>query len=137
MLANRLKTDQRIIRFCLAIILLIIILISVYFDPVNYKITDCSFKNLMGISCPGCGLTRSFNAGANLNVTDAFAYHLLGPFLLLGFVLISATYLYESISGNTMRFQLKNYVVKTILWTVGITWAGFWITRVMLELFYL
>lgn len=129
-----LNADQRVIRLGIAGILFLIILASVYYDPVNYKITDCSFKHFIGVSCPGCGLTRSFHAGANLNIADAFAFHLLGPLFLLGFIFLFFKYLIESISGKTILLQYKRAVIKTIFLIVGITWAGFWISRMIYEL---
>ena len=130
-----LKPDQRVIRLGVATILLLIILASLYYDPVNYKITDCSFKHITGVSCPGCGLTRSFHSGANLNIAEAFAFHLLGPFFLLGFILLFLTYLIQSISGKTIQLKIKGNVKKTFFLTLGITWAGFWICRMFYELF--
>jgi len=129
-----LKADQRIIRLSIAGILFLIILISIYYDPVNYKITDCSFKHLTGVSCPGCGLTRSFHAGANLNVVQAFAFHLLGPFFLLGFIFLFFKYLIDSITGKSVQLEIKRAVIKTVLLIIGITWAGFWISRMIYEM---
>ena len=129
-----LKADQRIIRLSIAGILFLIILVSIYYDPVNYKITDCSFKHLTGVSCPGCGLTRSFHAGANLNVVQAFAFHLLGPFFLLGFIFLFFKYLIDSITGKSVQLEIKRAVIKTVLLIIGITWAGFWISRMIYEM---
>ena len=128
------KTDQRIIRFCVALVLFLIILASVYYDPVNYKITDCAFKHITGLSCPGCGLTRSFHAGANLHIAQAFAWHLMGPFFLLGFVLLFLKYLFESVTGKTILVKLNRAVVKTVFLLIAITWAGFWISRMIYEM---
>ena len=44
----------------------------------------CILKNLFGICCPGCGLTRSFKAILNFDLYDAFKYNILGiPLFLL------------------------------------------------------
>jgi len=129
-----LKADQRIIRLSIAGILFLIILASIYFDPVNYKITDCAFKHFTGVSCPGCGLTRSFHAGANLHVEQAFAFHLLGPFFLLGFIFLFVKYLIDSITGKSIQLKYNQTLTKTIFWIIGITWAGFWISRMIYEL---
>lgn len=129
-----LKPDQRIIRLSVAGILLLIILTSVYYNPVNYRITDCSFRHITGVSCPGCGLTRSFHAGANFHFVDAFAFHLLGPFFLLGFAFWVFKYLIESISGKTIQMKNNRKVIKTIFIIIGITWVGFWLSRMVYEL---
>lgn len=41
----------------------------------------CVLKRLSGMSCPGCGLTRSFCAMARGDVAAAFGFHLAGPWL--------------------------------------------------------
>jgi len=129
-----LKADQRIIRFSIAGLLLLTILASVYYDPVNYKITDCSFKHISGLSCPGCGLTRSFHAGANFHIAQAFAFHLMGPFFLMGFIFLFLKYLTESVTGKTIQLKIKSTVIKTVFLIIGITWAGFWISRMIYEM---
>jgi len=134
MVLEDLKTDQRIIRLSVAGILFLIILASFYYDPANYKITDCSFKHITSVSCPGCGLTRSFHAGANFHISEAFAFHLLGPFFLLGFIFLLLKYLAESITGKTIQMKNNRRVIKTILLIIGITWAGFWLSRMVYEL---
>ena len=129
-----LKADQRIIRLSIAGILFLIILVSIYYDPVNYKLTDCSFKHLTGVSCPGCGLTRSFHAGANLNVVKAFAFHLLGPFFLLGFIFLLFKYLIDSITGKSVQLKHNQALIIIIFFIIVITWAGFWISRMIYEM---
>lgn len=134
MVFEDLKSDQRIIRLSIAGILFLIILASIYYDPVNYKIADCSFKHLTGVSCPGCGLTRSFHAGANFYIAEAFAFHLLGPLFLLGFAFLFLKYLFESVTGKTIQMKNNRIVVKTISLIIIFTWAGFWISRMIYEL---
>lgn len=41
----------------------------------------CPMRNLTGLPCPGCGLTRSFIATAHADLGDAFGFHRLGPLL--------------------------------------------------------
>jgi hypothetical protein len=43
----------------------------------------CTFRNLTGLRCPGCGLTRSFAYMGHLQPLEAFRMHLLGPPLYL------------------------------------------------------
>ncbi len=48
---------------------------------------QCPIRALTGIPCPTCGMTRSFVAIAQGNVSEAFAHHLFGPLLFLGLAL--------------------------------------------------
>ena len=56
--------------------------------PEDQYFTICGFKNFTGLPCPGCGLTHSFCALAKGDVTDAFAFNLLGPPLFLALFLL-------------------------------------------------
>lgn len=38
----------------------------------------CIFKNLTGLPCPGCGLSRSIVAAAHRDLTGSLSYHRLG-----------------------------------------------------------
>ena len=38
---------------------------------------ECLFKKIFHISCPGCGLTRSFRSILNLDFINAFKYKIL------------------------------------------------------------
>ncbi|MGD9347525.1 MAG: DUF2752 domain-containing protein [Candidatus Aminicenantes bacterium] len=43
----------------------------------------CSFKNLTGLPCPGCGLTRSIVTGMHGDLRASLAYHRLGLLTLV------------------------------------------------------
>ncbi|MDP6958044.1 MAG: DUF2752 domain-containing protein [Planctomycetota bacterium] len=47
----------------------------------------CLFKRMVGVGCPGCGLTRSVAATAHLQLGEAFQFHLFGPFILTAAIL--------------------------------------------------
>ena len=52
--------------------------------------TGCPFRFFLGISCPGCGMTRAILAALHLDFSAAFAYHplfFLMPFFLLAYYL--------------------------------------------------
>jgi hypothetical protein len=48
----------------------------------------CFSRRFLHLSCPGCGLTRSFGALADFRLKAAFIYHPLGPVFLLEGILI-------------------------------------------------
>lgn len=134
MIFNKLKPDQRLIRFFIAGVLFAIIIVSIYLDPLNYSISDCAIKQMTGYSCPSCGLTRSFHAGANLNITQAFAFHIIGPLLLLGVVLLFLKFIFESVTGSAIQIKVKSSITKIIVLTISIVWVVFWIWRVVNEI---
>jgi hypothetical protein len=55
----------------------------------------CSFKNLTGLPCPGCGLTRSIVAGMHGDFRASLMYHRLG---LLTLAYICLQFLYRLIA---------------------------------------
>jgi hypothetical protein len=69
-------------------------------DPVSHNVTLsnrhlpslCTFKNLTGLPCPGCGLVRSVTALVHGDVSGSLAYHRLG---WLVFFYIAAQLLYR------------------------------------------
>jgi hypothetical protein len=93
-----------------------VFLISALFTPATGDyFTVCGFKNFTGLPCPGCGLTHSFCALAKADVTNAFAFNLLGPplFLALIFlwvrsacVLLNRFSLVDAFARITRRFNL-------------------------------
>jgi hypothetical protein len=52
--------------------------------------TICLFRRLTGRPCPSCGLTRSWNAAARLDLRRAHRLHPLGPATLVGAGLFAA-----------------------------------------------
>jgi hypothetical protein len=51
----------------------------------------CTFHNLTGLPCPGCGLTRSLVAAAHGRFKTSFAFHRLGILTLL-FICLQIVY---------------------------------------------
>ena len=65
-------------------------LLSLIFILVLYYIatwhTGCPIKYLLGIACPGCGMTRACLAVLRLDFATAFSYHplfLFGPLTIM------------------------------------------------------
>lgn len=56
--------------------------------------TLCGMRLITGLSCPGCGMTRSFAFLAHGQLRDAFAMNPLGP---IAFVVVAAQVPYRSL----------------------------------------
>lgn len=50
----------------------------------------CPLKNLSGLDCPSCGLTRSVSSLLHLEFGRSLSYHPLGALALTGLALIAA-----------------------------------------------
>lgn len=70
-----------------------ILLVAFLLDPAPHVVTlfgwevpsMCGFRNLTGVGCPGCGLTRSFAFMAHGDLVQAFSMNKFGPLLFLAF----------------------------------------------------
>jgi hypothetical protein len=52
-------------------------------DWLEHHLLSCFFKSHFGISCPGCGMQRSFIALLKGNITESIQYHIaLIPFII-------------------------------------------------------
>ena len=60
-------------------------LIGAYFYPQGWRVPflGCPIRHFTGVSCPTCGMTRSFMAVATGDWNRAFTQHLFGPFLFV------------------------------------------------------
>ncbi len=70
---------------------------------------SCPIRALTGIPCPGCGLTRSFIATCQGDLSTAFNHHLLGPILFLGFFLISLHLFLELVLKKSIRLAHASF----------------------------
>lgn len=68
----------------------LVLAVSPLIPPDGLGFDLCLFKNLTGLPCPGCGLTRSFACLAHLELTKAFRYHPFGPLFFVGAVLMAS-----------------------------------------------
>jgi hypothetical protein len=60
----------------------------------------CIFKALFHIPCPGCGLTRAFQELLQFNFIGALSYNLLAIPLILYFVGLFVSRIYDAIKGT-------------------------------------
>ena len=61
---------------------------------------ECLFKKIFHISCPGCGLTRSFRSVLNLDFINAFKYNILGIPLFILCIIYTILLIKDIITGK-------------------------------------
>lgn len=66
----------------------------------------CTFKNLTGHPCPGCGLVRSMTAMAHGDVTESISHHRLG-WLVLAYVFVQFFYRLVLLVNPACRTRLE------------------------------
>ena len=92
-------------------------------DPTRHIVTPpCPYRTLLGIACPGCGLTRAAHAVLHGEWTRAFA---LNPW---AFVATPTALAFAALSQFPMDARARRFRT-AIAWTMlGFTLA-FWIWR--------
>lgn len=85
---------NRIKNICILTILTLFLLV-IKFIPVT-----CIFKQVTGIYCPACGMTRAFHSILNLNFINAFCYNMLSIPLFIFIVSSFIILIYETLIGK-------------------------------------
>ena len=80
----------------------------------------CLFRNITGIGCPGCGMTRSLIATAHLHFEDAILFHPLGPPVLILLLLYSLTHVIKlrSRTGHVQQIPKVIPIALTICFVI-------------------
>ena len=85
----------------------------------------CIFRNITGIACPGCGMTRSLIASGHLHLHDALTFHPLGPPVLLLLIIYLMVSILRLLSGRTVPIahrQIPNVFPILLTLTFTIVW---------------
>lgn len=95
----------------------------------------CAFKNLTGLSCPGCGLSRSLVAATHNDVGGSFTFHRLGP-LTLVYIFIQFIYRLGMIVIPKIWNRLfgSARILNLGIIGLGILFAANWIYTLFLEI---
>lgn len=110
--------NNRIKNTCILVILISFLLI-VEFIPVT-----CIFKQVAGIYCPACGMTRAFHYIIALDFAKAFKLNILSIPLFIFIFLSIIALIYEIITNkfNYLKSILKilsnKYIVSIIFLTI-------------------
>lgn len=122
-----LKRDQRIIRFFISLVMLFSLLFFSLLDPLQFPLTTCGFKQLFGIPCPSCGLSRSAYAFAHFEWINAFKHHLMGPILFIMVIIFVMVLAMELLSGKTVQFKKQKNIKSLIVISILLIWLGNWL----------
>ena len=72
------RSDRIFNKLLFSVILVLpILLYLVPLDWLNKQHTICLFKNIFGIDCYGCGITRAVLSGLHFNFEDAIIYNII------------------------------------------------------------
>lgn len=112
---------------------LFILVVSFFLPPDKIIFQICSFKNITGLPCPGCGLTRSVINISHLNFFRAFRLNPMGYFIYLILIAFS----FYSFIPESLRIKTDTYILKhlnTLIASVCLFFAfliSIWIFRLI------
>ncbi len=94
------------------------------------EVPICPTRTLLGIPCPGCGLTRATEAIAVGDVVTMLRFHPLAPIItpLFLFVLVRTTLISAGLLGKD-RFDLLRKVPNWAWTTIAVAMIGLWVLR--------
>lgn len=86
---------------------------------------DCIFKEIFGIPCPGCGMSRAFACIFSFDFINSFSYNVLAFPLFIFIIILVLILIYDCITGKDLFFKWlfgfldKYYLVFIILLIVS------------------
>ncbi len=84
----------------------------------------CPMALVLGLPCPGCGLTRAFGLMTHGHFAEAAAFHELAPAMLGYLVFLWVYKIWESARGTPPRLPTARIGA-----VAALVVAGFWIVR--------
>ena len=130
----RLSPPQRALRWGAAGGIAVALASLLIWTPETLVPVKCTFRDLTGLSCLTCGLTRSLHALARGDLLASVRYHLLGPVLFAAAILIGGLWGTEAALGRLFRLPLSPATKRTVAGTLAVVWVGYWVVRIIGEL---
>ena len=99
--------------------------LGLYFFGLEWPM-HCLLNSIFGVKCAFCGMTRSFIALANGDLTAAVQYHFLGP-VFFAFTVFQIPYRIWALAISPKRINIKirkahNYFAVIILAAILVNW---------------
>ena len=129
-----LSKDEVVIKLFLSFILAIGLVGSYLLDPEKKSFLTCFFHNKTGLSCPTCGLSRSFYSLSHLDLFNSFQFHLMGPILFFALFLLLLKWTFEIIFKREIKINIKPKLKKYTIFLFMFIWFTFFIIRITNEL---
>lgn len=114
---------ERVGFFCLGFFLFVLLAIAAWLKPnpsgmgthTQLGLPGCSLFTLVGIRCPGCGMTTSWAYAMKADFTNAIGANVGGVLLCLLSVAVFPCLMWMSIRGQTINSRWFAQVVVTVL----------------------
>jgi hypothetical protein len=130
---NVLTRGDRGFKAFMAAGLLLVLGALFWLAPENIPLLSCAFHDLTGHSCPTCGLTRSLHAISHGELLVSLHYHLMGPLVFAGMLLVSLLWSVEAATGKKMRLTTSTGRTKYFVVAFAVLWITYWGLRLVSE----
>ena len=108
--------------------------ITFFFSLAGNTGLPCLFRMLFQISCPGCGMTRSWIALLHGDVLASFRYHPFGlPIFSLGIsmAVIALSAVYKRVPLHTL-WSYRSLHHRVAMTLIAVSFIGVWLIRLLL-----
>ena len=129
-----LSPDARLVRMGLGLALAAAVGSILLWQSAGTLLPACLFREITGVSCLTCGLTRSLEAASHGNVLAALRFHLLGPFILAGMVMACIGFVAEAFAGRSLGWFSHDRWQRRALTVVAAIWILYGMIRAIAQL---
>lgn len=126
-LRSFLAPEDRIARGVISTILLAAIVTISLVPPENIPLSGCAFHSLTGYSCLTCGMTRALHAITHGHLVTSLRYHVMGPVIFAGGVLLFLMCAAEAVTGRRLKIPLRKGTGGRICVLLGVLWLSHWV----------
>jgi hypothetical protein len=105
-----------------------------FWTPESLLPATCTIRELTGLSCLTCGMTRSLHALVHGNIPDAVRYHLMGPILFAAALFLAGLWGAEAALGRRLPLPAAPVAGKIAAGAIALLWLGYWLVRMAGEL---
>ena len=130
---GNLSQNSRTVRAFLCGGILLGLLILFIVPPARMPLPACAFRSLTGHNCLTCGMTHSLHAMSHGDLSASLRYHLFGPVIFFGVLLIAMIFAAEAFSGKRFVLQLSGRTKKHAAALIAIVWFVYWGARLFVE----
>lgn len=127
-----LTSAERTNRFFTVVLFSLIVIISFLFDPAQIGLPACKFKDISGLPCPTCGISRSFDALTQFKFAQSFDFHVMGPLLFLMLMFIIVKFAVELHQNHKIILNTKLQMGRYFLALIFAFWLINWIYNILI-----
>lgn len=129
---SSLSHDQVILRWAGLAVLLVIVAAAGFYNPFESRLLVCQFRELTGVDCPTCGISRSMFSALHCHIGDSFRYHPFGVLFIVALLMLGSKFAIELLLRRRIAIIQKKVSLKVVLFTVTSVLVVNWIIKIFI-----